>query len=136
VRAALLQTNKGHLTECLARQANAFADCQTVQAARIELRQKMDTAPSGSPTALLRGLICQLDMPVKGQLLTQLERLRRVASEVDRINRANQLCVRHALTLTERLLVDLTGGEPAGQPYNRAGTVGPSAYGRLLEARG
>lgn len=133
VRVALLRNQAARLTECLALQTGAFAECEK---ARVSRQRLQSTLGLGSQPVQLPALVSRLGMPARGRLWSQCQRLQRLAAEVERVARANHLFARHALSLMEQVLLEVTGGEPAGQRYNRTGAAGPTIYGHIVQARG
>lgn len=133
VRVALLQNQADRLRDCVALQTGAFGECEKT---RISRQRLQSTLGLGSQPVHLPTLVSRLDMPARARLWSQCQRLHRLATEVERMARANHLFARHALSLMEQVLLEVTGGEPAGQRYGRTGAAGPGNYGHIVQARG
>src|SRR6266849_4488796 len=124
VRDALLQDDGAAVREALTRQNYLAQTSEEIWAQRGRFCQSVAAALD----IPLNGVTLQLlAARVPGELGERLAacrlRVRRLAKEVDELNRGNAALIGYSLQFVHQLLVALTGGEAMGERYGPIGKV-------------
>lgn len=137
VRAALLSGDLDSLKIALERQTRIAHASAELRERRAGLRREMSTVLGVPPrdVTLLR-FASGLPRDITDHLIGCRERLRTMAAEVDRVNRANAALVGQSLDFLERFLTEITDGDPGGAGYTARGASREPALGSIIEARG
>ena len=137
VRAALTQGNFASLNAALAQQGKTSRAADELRERRTKLRRKLASVLGVAPqTVTVQMLAVRLAGDTGERLTACRNRLRIMAAEVDRLNRANAALVSQSLDFLERFFVEITGGEHGGRSYDCSGTSRQSECGSIIEARG
>jgi hypothetical protein len=137
LRAALVGGDLAALGQALERQGHTARAAEELRVTRERLRCDAAAALGMHPASVtLERVAARLPREAAVRLTACRQRLIRMASEVDELNRGNAALVRHSMDFLHRLLVEITGGEPNATRYGPTGVRGTSVCGSLIEARG
>lgn len=98
-----------------------------------ELAERLGVAPEH---ASLQAIADVTPAPLGEQLADRRQAIRRLALEVDLLNRQNAALIQHSSQFLQQFLVEITGGEPVTTRYGPSGTFQEPVCGSLLSARG
>jgi hypothetical protein len=137
VRTALMHGDLSALNEALDRQAHTARAANELRLRRAELRRGLAATLGVSPQSVTLQMLAVRFPGEVGQRLEHCrERLGRLATEVDQLNRGNAALVQYSLDFLHRFLVEITGGVTAGARYSFAGVLEEAACGSMIEAKG
>lgn len=137
VRAALRGGSIDSLKDALNRQARIAHASSELRERRAKLRREMAAALGVPPHGVtLKMLAARLPGEAGARLASCRDRLNAMATEVDRLNRANAALVGQSLDFLERFFIEITGGDRGGSGYSPAGATREPTLGSIIEARG
>ncbi len=119
---AIVQSNMEALTEVLAQEEDLVAKAEALEAERQDLRKGLAEAEERlAPDFRLEQLLPLLDEPARGRLATSRQRLARLASELNEVNRLNFHLLRSSLAVVEGILGHIFATPSSPPLYDAAG---------------
>jgi hypothetical protein len=137
VRAALTHGDLPALNRALESQAHTARAADELRQRRAALRRELAAALGVPPqTVTVEMMAKRLPADAADRLLRYRDRLRSMAADVDRLNRANASLVSQSLDFLQRFLLEITGGGQSGKSYTCCGMPREAECGSMIEARG
>lgn len=137
IRAALKEGDLRALQEALESQAHTARAALELRQRRAALRRDLSGLLRIPPEAVtLETLADRMPADTAEKLSRCRARLRVMATDVDRLNRANATLVSHSLDFLHRFLAEITGGAPVARTYTCSGMPREAECGSMIEARG
>jgi hypothetical protein len=136
VRSALVHGDRDDLSVALASQEHTVRSVQTIHEKRMSVRRIMaDLLGVPLRSVTLHLLAERVGGETGDGILDYRRRLTQLTAEVQRIHRANAALIHQSISLLERLLVQLTGGDDGGGRYGPMGVVDSGHGGSMIQAR-
>jgi adenylosuccinate lyase len=137
VRSALAQGTVDGLTGVLEHQAKAARAAEELWHRRAQMRLEIASCCGTDPqSATLQMLARRVPGELADRLNSCRSRLKRMAGEIERLNRGNAALVRQSLAFLERLFAGLTGTEAASHTYGPSGQQRSLVCGSIIEGQG
>ena len=137
VRAALIAGDLATLNRALDQQGHTARAASELQVRRKRLRSDLANSLGQPPESVtLQALAKSLPGEPGERLAGCRVRLKKMAEQVDRLNRGNAALVQQSLGFLHRLFVGLTGGQPSSQSYGPGGVRQDTPCGSIIEGRG